>query len=149
MRLYTFTNFYLSSIQQGIQPAHVISDMYIKYVAGRAAPLPQAGVAFQDWAARHKTMICLNGGHHGSIKAIAEQLEVIGNELNLPTAAFHEDEESLGGIMTSTGIVVPAEIYERAAEIRNLGKQSIEEVSFTKDPELRLIDLLNGYPLAK
>jgi len=27
MRLYTFVNYYLSSIQQGIQTAHIVSEM--------------------------------------------------------------------------------------------------------------------------
>lgn len=147
MRLYTFTNFYLSSIQQGIQPAHLIGDLFIKYRPGQLDAIrSDAQDVLYDWAANHKTMICLNGGNLGSIRMIANQLDTLGVELGLPTGRFFEDEESLGNIMTTTGIVVPAEIYERAAEMRG---QPYEDVAITSDPELKLIDLLNGFGLAK
>jgi hypothetical protein len=31
LRLYTFCNFYLSSIQQGIQSAHIVSELFVDY----------------------------------------------------------------------------------------------------------------------
>lgn len=149
MRLYTFTNFYLSSIQNGIQPAHLIGELFIKYRPGQVGnDVRDQQDSLYDWAANHKTMICLNGGNLSSIQAIADQLDVIGSALSLPTANFHEDKESLGGIMTCTGIIVPERIYEMAASMRSLPVHP-ETIGFTSDPELKLIDLLNAFGLAK
>jgi len=60
MRAYFFGNMYLSSIQQGIQAAHVVTEMFTKY------PIDHECIKFDDlndWANNHKTMILLNGGY--------------------------------------------------------------------------------------
>lgn len=142
MRLYTFTNFYLSSIQQGIQPAHCIADMFVKY----ADESEQRAMLF-DWAANHKTMICLNGGNAAGIRELYDQLSAICATLQLPFGKFHEDDQSLDGTMTCCGVIVPEYIYEFAAEFRknpdDIGVGGLTQTEF------ELAMLLNHFGLAK
>jgi hypothetical protein len=114
MRYYSFTNFMLSSIQQGIQPAHCIADTFIKY-----SDESRQRAVLLDWATNHKTMICLNGGNAQGIRDCYGMLEQFGEALQLPYCKFHEDEQSLDSTMTCCGIVVPEYIYESAAILRS------------------------------
>ena len=58
MRAYFFGNLYMSSIQQGIQAAHAVADMFIKY-SNENEPNYHP---LREWATDHKTMILLNAG---------------------------------------------------------------------------------------
>lgn len=141
MRLYTFSNFYLSPIQIGIQTAHVVSELFAQYCRGEVV---NARV-LMDWTANHKTIICLNGGNNAGVLSTYERLEVIGERLRLPYAKFHEDEQSLGGIVTCCGIVVPQTIYDHATMLR----ATPEYISQLTDHEEQLALLLNQYSLAR
>lgn len=153
MRLYTFTNFYLSSIQQGIQPAHCIADMFVKYQDETTT----RDVLF-DWATNHKTLICLNGGNAAGIREIIAVLDEVAPTLGLPYGYFREDKQSLDETMTCCGIVVPEPIYTMAANLRMRdpmpgGDQSDESAGVTHDTavsqaELKLINLMNSARLA-
>lgn len=115
LRLYTFVNFYLSSIQQGIQSAHVVHTLFTKY------PTEANNQMLWDWAKNDKTMIVLNGGANADIDEISETLyNLRGHSIinNMPMACFEEDEQSLGGIRTAVGIVVP-DFYYNAVKTRN------------------------------
>lgn len=142
MRFYTFTNFYLSSIQQGIQPAHCIHETFVKY-QGIAGPSRDA---LWEWARNHKTIICLNGGNALGVAGAYAVLEALAPELGLPFCKFHEDDQSLNGIMTCCGIVIPERIYEAAATIRS-GNEEVDLL--LSDAELQLAEFLNHYSLAK
>lgn len=148
MRFYSFTNFYLSSVQQGIQPAHCIADLFVKY----RSDTPDRAVLF-DWAENHKTMICLGGVNAQGVREVFVQLCEIGDELGLPFGSFHEDQASLDGTMTCCGIVVPTHIYEAAANLRTARRDSVTEIMAASDglnnTELALADILNQYPLAR
>ena len=103
---------YLSSIQQGIQSAHIVHDLFLKYPT-READFG-AGEMLWDWAQNHKTMIVLNGGMNSDIHEILytmEQLEHTHLGI-MPFVGFNEDEMSLGSILTSVGVVVPKKLYE-------------------------------------
>ena len=113
MRAYFFTNFYLNTISQGIQPAHCIVDMMVHYNQNK--PNSFATESLNEWARDHKTIICLNGGAHQDIEEIHQELILIGTCLGLPVGSFSEDQYSLGGIKTCCGIIVPAPIYNLAA----------------------------------
>lgn len=107
MRLYSFVNFYLSSIQQGIQTAHLVHQLF-------ADQRGQAGELSLDlWAQDHKTIIVLNGGANTDIIEIDQRLRDLAQKLSfaMPVGCFREDDVSLGGIMTCTGAVIPAPIY--------------------------------------
>lgn len=150
MRLYTFCNMYLSSIQQGIQAAHLVADMFVTYKTERYLDGP-AEMVLYDWAANHKTMICLNGGNYHDLEALYFNLCELGKSLNLPVDKFNEDAASLNGMLTCCGIVVPARIYDAAREIRERQLTEMDvftTMSLTK-AEYELVRLLNMYGLAR
>lgn len=101
MRFYAMGNQYLSSIQQGIQAFHVLGEM----VSNRGAE----DAIVDEWLHNHKTLICLNGGNNARMQDMWTFLNVPENKY--PFAKFHEDEQSMGGMLTSIGIIVPETIY--------------------------------------
>lgn len=121
MRAYTFTLWQLRAVAQGIQPAHCLIDMFTKY---REHTSVEAKLLY-DWAENHKTMICLNGGTAGGLKTLWEILEPLAVSLQLPVQKFHEDEESLCGMMTSVGVIVTEDIYTYAAALRSKDEQDL------------------------
>lgn len=146
-RFYGFGNYYLSSLQQGLQSAHCISDMFLKYQKKKAKK-----EIMYDWAKNHKTMVLLNGGN----SLVLEQTFKFFKELksygmNLPYQLFHEDEQSLNGALTYVGIVVPSEIYELAATLRantsKIEKRKVKVVE-VNDWKTRLAMKLNQFGLA-
>jgi len=100
MRFYAVGNMYLSSIQQGIQAAHCVGEMALKILGNKLV---------SEWLHTHKTLICLNGGNN---KSLNDFYDLVRYQSQFPVAKFHEDEESLGGVLTCVGIIVPKEIYE-------------------------------------
>lgn len=102
MRFYSAGNMYLSSIQQGIQAAHCVGEMALRIVGNKYV---------SEWLTNHKTLICVNGGNNA---ALHEFLALANNEKNpgYPVAHFHEDQDSMAGMLTCVGIIVPAKIYE-------------------------------------
>jgi hypothetical protein len=151
MRLYTFGNYYLSSIQQGIQAAHVVAELFTKYTNELRDTHTPDGVLY-EWAMHHKTMVCLNGGNNSGLAELSDRLFILGNALGLPFEEFREDVDSLGGVLTCCGIVVPAKIYEAAQAVRGLDAVSAEIVAeqagLIQVAELELAKLLNIYGLA-
>lgn len=115
MRAYFFTNMYLSSIQQGIQPLHVLAEMYNKYVS--PDPGPEYFI-LDRWARDHKTVICLNAGYSDEIRKLIALFEDPRNPF--PWAFFREGNDALDGALTSVGIVLPEEVYTLAKDFREL-----------------------------
>ena len=115
MRAYFFGNMYLSSIQQGIQAAHVLHELFLKY----PSPVTTEGRGdhLWAWASSHKTMILLNGGYADTLREIIKLFDDKNNPY--PWAFFNEGQDSLDGALTSVGIVLPEHIYETAAAIRD------------------------------
>ena len=154
MRAYFFGNMYLSSIQQGIQAAHVTAEMFSKY-SGRAGAL--SGQLF-EWVEGHKTMILLNAGYGEELYRLGDLFS--HQENPYPWAAFSESEEALDGAMTSIGIVLPERIYETMAVCR---KEKINPEYIAVHPraielglptdlsvwEIELIEFVNQYGLAR
>jgi len=104
---------YLSSIQQGIQAAHVVADMFVKY-----AYHDKEAEALRDWASDHKTMILLNGGYSETIRELATFFDHPSNPY--PWTEFYEGRDALDGAITDVGIILPAKIYNTAAYLRSL-----------------------------
>ena len=128
MRLYTFTNFYLSPIQHGIQSAHVLSDMFVKYKYNHK----KSSIVY-DWAEHHKTMIVLNGGANVDLQYIDDEFEKIGDALIYPFTQFYEDKVSLNNLLTCVGIVLPKEIYDAISYEKMLSK--FEMTNFPDFPD--------------
>jgi hypothetical protein len=121
-RLYTFINYYLSSIQQGIQTAHIIPELFLANPDGA----PHATLV--DWAQNHKTIVVLNGGNRAEIEAGFRALWLGEERLQrLPFGYFEEDEPSLGGIMTGFGVILPKAIYDATR---------VKKPAFGTDPEM-------------
>lgn len=122
MRYYGFGNMYLSSLQQGLQNAHVMHELFTKYEGNRGSQWNTLSL----WAEDHKTMILLNAGYGENIHALVERFNKFENPY--PWADFHEAEESLDGAITCVGIVLPEKIYESAAHLRKLPYRTRDEV---------------------
>jgi hypothetical protein len=105
MRFYAVGNMYLSSIQQGIQAAHCVGEMNIKY----SQPELIVDSIYWRWLANYKTLICLNGGNN---KSLNDFYDLVRYQSQFPVAKFHEDEDSLNGMLTCVGIIVPEQIYK-------------------------------------
>ena len=154
MRLYTFTNYYLSSIQVGIQTAHVVAELFNTY-PNNADDLFSPYHTVSEWAKNHKTIVCLNGGNNAMIEEVWSTLRRMNNTLSYPIAFFKEDAQSLGGIMTCVGVIVPSEVYEYAQIYRQAkSKQEADMIWGRNDmelatPEIEFATFLNQFALAK
>ncbi len=118
MRFYSAGNMYLSSIQQGIQAFHCLGEMTLEHTGNKM---------FKDWISVHKTLICLNGGNN---KSLNEFWELVRYQKQFPVVKFHEDEQSMAGMLTCVGIIVPEEIYGADLEdpylIDRLGQDGVD-----------------------
>ena len=132
-RAYFFGNMYLSSIQQGIQAAHVVADMFMKYEQDNLVALD----ILHEWATSHKTMVLLNAGYSEEIRALHRLFDDRGNKY--PYDYFTEAAEALDGALTCIGIVLPNAVYETAKALRErvVSPASIENtgrVRYLKTP---------------
>ena len=158
MRLYSFTNFMLSSIQHGIQTAHIMGEILIKN-----DPTPYHNEITLEWLSRHKTIIVCNGGNS---KSITELYQFFAHRHNkYPFASFNEDTDSLNGALTGVGIVLPPEIYDVKTEFvfdketreRKKVYEYMSDGDFTTliiyddptDYTYQLIDKIKSAPLAR
>ena len=113
MRAYFFGNMYLSSIQQGIQAAHVVAEMGLEYGEGNC----EIDSHFLGWARDHKTMVLLNAGYSDEIRSLVDFFGREGNPY--PWAFFNEGQDALDGALTCVGIILPEKIYELSKLIRD------------------------------
>lgn len=112
-RLYSFINCYLSSIQQGIQTAHLVSEI----MSNPYNIIPYNKDFVNDWATKDRTIIVCNGGN---CKSIQDTIGLFKEKDNLfPWTAFCEDEESLEGTLTGVCIILPEEIYDVKFDLIN------------------------------
>lgn len=113
LRLYSFVNYYLSPIQQGIQTGHVAVDLVRKYTESgnpfNSKLTVDKEMLVQEWADTWKTFIVLNGGNAENINAITN---IISHSDAFPWAIFKEDEQSLGGIQTCVAVILPDVIFD-------------------------------------
>lgn len=142
-RLYSFTNMYLSSIQKGIQTAHVVSEMSAIWCEN--PPSLDAKEVFDVWADQDKTVIVLNGGNQANLENIFQCAEKFATEYELPVVRFYEDQESLGGALTAVGIILSKEIYNLASEMRKLQTELVTGLS---DNTNMFLNVLNQCGLA-
>lgn len=108
MRLYTFCNMYISSIQCGIQTAHIVSELYDKYLHIGTGTTKQI-TELNTWAKNHKTIIVCNGGYSSALRELIEFFNV--DLHSFPWTSFNEDDNALDGALTCVGVVLPEYIY--------------------------------------
>lgn len=94
MKLYIFTFNHLSTIQKGIQAAHVVAEL-----------MYDATDTVEEWFFKHKTIVMLEGGNNASMKYLRDLALDVNQELD--TAIFVEDFETLGGLTTAVAVLVP------------------------------------------
>lgn len=174
-RCYHFGNFYLSSIQQGIQAAHAQMELFNKYTPNLGNDNMVDDELSIDmlftWSTQYKTMICLNGGMMSNLIEIRDIM--IDSENIYPWSEFYEHEDALNGMITNVAIVLPEKIFGTAEALRrrkyylegNLVKQQpvqpmsdentilavhVEPTVIMEltDFEVKLIDILNACKLA-
>jgi hypothetical protein len=105
-RLYSFVaNHYLSSLQCGLQTAHVVSELSLYKIN-----TPQFE-AYSRWAQFDKTIIICGAGNHAGVVECYDRLLTLANRLDLPVALFREDEQSMNGMATVCGVVVPEKFW--------------------------------------
>lgn len=107
MRLYTFVNYYLSSIQQGIQSAHIVGEL-----SRLNDPM------YREWASTHKTIIVCNGGNNSDLYRLYAFFQTTSE---YPWAMFAEDTASLNGTLTGIGIIIPEFICVEIDSFRKAG----------------------------
>jgi hypothetical protein len=116
MRAYHLNNFYMASIQQGIQAAHAQTKLFLKYCNVQSASEHGHRTLIWKWA-EDPTMYCLNGGDD---KQMHENLEYLSNICKTyPFACFTESESAMGGMLTNIVLIVPPKIYEARRALVN------------------------------
>jgi hypothetical protein len=106
-RLYAFVNhLYMSPIQWGIQTAHCVSTLSVKYKHNT-----EQHKCYTEWAEQEPTIIVCQGGNVAMLNDLYARLEPLANALDLGVVKFHEDEQSLGGVITSVAVLVPDALF--------------------------------------
>jgi hypothetical protein len=159
LRLYSFVNFYLSSIQQGIQTGHLAVDLVKKYLyTAETKHLVQHQLT-NVWAEEHKTFIVLNGGDDKEVRRILDQLYNLCSVLELPYCYFLEP--GLGSIVTCCGVIVPERYFNAKRSFAPIDTGGSVEMGFEYKgeeetiifppgtPRYNFIELIKSKPLAK
>lgn len=124
-RLYSVVNgLYMKEIQWGIQTAHGISTMmdsvserWMKEFTSAPQNAETTRLAMErymmahEWASKCPTIIVADGINLAGITKAWETIEFYADAFNLPHAKFHEDTDSLGGIMTCACFLMPANFF--------------------------------------
>lgn len=142
--MFSWGNFYLSSIQQGIQAGHAWVDMAVKYF------YPSHGTAYQrdmfwEWARDCKVVNVRNGGEQEALRSILGLFDSKDNPY--PWVEFREDQ-GLNYALTNVSIVLPEKVYAYEPEIKvgNDG-EVIQPKDLTKF-ELEVYNLIKSTRLA-
>lgn len=104
-RLYSFVNhLYMNEKQWGIQTAHCVSTMSVQAKKDQLA-------MYEEWAETEPTIIMCEGGNVAMLHDLYTRLKSLADSLGLPCVKFHEDEQSLGGVITSVAVLVPDTLF--------------------------------------
>lgn len=96
MKLYIFVFSFMSTIQKGIQAAHVVTELLTKYDSDEV----------WDWAEEDKTIVLLEGGNYSDIRLIRE----FADKSEFASAEFVEDYATFNGMTTAVAVLAPADI---------------------------------------
>ena len=132
-----FVHFALMPLQKGLQAAHVISDIIARIINARELmgdtayssvdhkgkpiqyPALVRNVLTDQWLHKDKTILIKNGGNTAKLDEINKLLIHSDLVLMFPVGNFFEDQETMGGIRTGVGILLPNWILELAEDVRN------------------------------
>lgn len=115
-RLYSFVNSnYLSPLQHGLQTGHVIGELAAQtYTKSRSARHANRLELYKTWALKDKVIIICKAYNSAGVLGTFDQIQELTRKsalLNLPSAMFREDAQSLGGAPTACGVVVPERLW--------------------------------------
>lgn len=155
MRLYSFTlTPYLSSIQHGIQTAHVVHTMGRKYEKPPRRPEDfeyhlEAKKVYDDWADGKEGgsyIYVKAGGDASNLWTMYQELRDIAQKLNLPFARWYESKEALNGALTAVAIIPTEEIMRWVDPVPAMANNWGPILSM--EPRARLQRLINQCPFA-
>lgn len=148
MRLYTFVNHYLSPIQHGIQTAHVVSELFNRYMNRTFYGTPLCDT-LMEWSLNHKTIIVLNGGFSSNLQNI---YQVLSENHPYPVATFNEGQDELNGALTAVGIVLPEKVYSMVNAEFSINTKSYsdfsESIKRLSADDLRILHEIRKYKLS-
>jgi hypothetical protein len=114
--------------------------------------LRQQSVSFMQWAADDQVIIICGAGNQAGVVEVYKQIEQFNYtipDINLPVALFREDVQSMNGMATACGVLVPSRYYDAvySAEIGDWVASEDEELPLTSH-EKTVIAFLKSYKLA-
>lgn len=98
LRLYTFTLKKLKPIDIGVQSAHACIELGYNF---------HNNEMFEEWIRNYGILAFLDGGNYGNLKRLYELARTVLIGSKIPFAGFCEDEETLGGLLTSFAFLFP------------------------------------------
>lgn len=126
----------LRTMQQGVQSQHADRELTNKYVySGEYEPTDPTYLFLKDWSQNHRTSIYLNGGFHQNMEDLRDFLlanPLVVDDVTLPWADFYEDKYTLGGLLTSIAIILPASIYDAVDYNKFLRNEYLDLPKFMK-----------------
>ncbi len=121
---YIFTHQYLNTIQQGIQSAHVVAELFAQHkISGNEDHLEKV----YEWACDHKTIRILNAGAGVAFDdRYTRFIEIVSEyNFNLPAVCFSEPD--INNLVTAFGFIMTVEAIERIeTEQRDMERLEID-----------------------
>ena len=105
-------NGYISPLQHGLQAAHVVTRMFIKY----DRDFEEKQMIF-EWG-DSPTKWLLDGGYQERLEEVYAILQILSDKIYLPYAKFHEEVPALNGALTSVGFVVDTNKFPKTNGFR-------------------------------
>jgi hypothetical protein len=108
-RAFTFNQFMLSSVQQGLQSTHSLMELALSNREREADdPTDARADMFWSWARDEKTLVVLNGGDCVDLQDLVQFLALSDNPY--PWDVFREDA-SLNNALTSVAVILPEKFW--------------------------------------
>jgi hypothetical protein len=102
-RFYVLFHSHLSTMQKGIQAAHCVAEMLASTKLLKRHQKQYEMIS--QWADTDKTLIVLDGGNSDQLFQFADFLGL--TKCKFPRALFYEDQETMCGLLTAVGIIIP------------------------------------------
>ena len=125
-RFYVLVHSHLSTIQKGIQAAHVVAEM----IFDCDGCFSDVYRPLWEWISEDKTLIILDGGNTKDLEDFEEFL--LSNNHPYLYTTFREDKETLNELLTAVGILVPENAVDPNAFAANWFDRQLYELLTTK-----------------
>lgn len=145
LRLYSFCNFYMNSISQGIQTAHVVGRM-AKFYRQRDSDEAKLFWQWLEEGQDNETIIICNGGMGADISEAYYKYADILSKSGIPSQIFYEEVRAFGTkepSPTCWACVLPAEVYSARSLLDTLGNQRFSDGNVRYDYNHPLFDFLS------